>query len=135
MGQLLQYALNPPHPEAKADLTRFMATEFVDAVRSCLKSGGYASKSNETETGGCFLVGYRGRLFNVMDDYQVGASAYGFDAVGCGQNAALGSLHATPKLEARKRVLLALEIAERCSAGVRAPFHVMSLPAPRKPAD
>ena len=131
MGQLLQYALKPPHPEAGADLMRFMATEFVDAVRDCLKAGGYASRNNEAEAGGHFLVGYRGRLFRVEGDYQVGESVYGFDAVGCGQNAALGSLHATPKLEPRRRVALALEIAEKCSAGVRAPFHVLGLPAPR----
>ena len=127
MGQLLQYALKPPHPQEKADLMRFMATEFIDVVRNTLKAGGYASKENETESGGCFLVGYLGRLFRVHSDYQVAESAYGFDAVGCGESYAAGSLHATPKLEPKKRVLLALEVAEKCSAGVRAPFHVMSL--------
>ena len=47
MGQLLRYALQAPHPEG--DLERFMATTFIDAVRRCLKDGGWAKKDSERE--------------------------------------------------------------------------------------
>ena len=133
MGQLLQYALKPPHPAPKTDLMLFMVTEFADAVRHCLKAGGFATKQSDAEEGGHFLVGYRGRLFHIQGDYQIAESAHGFDAVGCGNNAALGALHATPKMEPKKRVLVALQAAEQCSAGVRAPFHILSI-AGEKPA-
>src|SRR5919109_4864584 len=43
-GQLLRYSLNVPEP--RGDLAKFLATEFIDAVRYCLKGGGVARKKN-----------------------------------------------------------------------------------------
>jgi hypothetical protein len=62
MGQLLHHAFTPPAPAGRLD--RFMATTFIDAVRDCLKTGGFAQKTNEREAGGDFLVGVAGHLFN-----------------------------------------------------------------------
>jgi hypothetical protein len=121
MGQLLRYCLIPPPPEG--DLPRFMATVFVDTVRDCLKAGGSASRHNEQESGGHFLVGVHGRLFRIGSDYQVGEAADGFDAVGCGSELCLGALHATRRDGSpRRRLRIALEAAERFNAGVRGPF-------------
>jgi ATP-dependent protease HslVU (ClpYQ) peptidase subunit len=127
MGQLIRYGLTPPRP--KGDLDQFMATTFIDAIRDCLKAGGWARKENEREEGGTFLVGVRGRLFTVYDDYQVAQTADGYAAVGSGDDSALGALFATAHTELgpRKRVLLALAAAERFSAGVRAPFICLRL--------
>ncbi|MFC7533898.1 hypothetical protein [Actinoplanes sp. GCM10030250] len=127
MGQLIRYSLAPSAP--KGDLDRFMTTTFVDALRDCLKSGGYARKEEEQEMGGTFLVGVRGRLFVIHDDYQVGKAADGFAAVGCGDQVALGALFATAGrgMKPRARVRLALRAAERFSAGVRGPFVCLSL--------
>jgi ATP-dependent protease HslVU (ClpYQ) peptidase subunit len=127
MGQLLAYSFNPPQADPKADPMRFMVNDFIGAVRECFKNGGFASRNNEVESGGEFLVGYRGRLFCINGDYQVAEMASGFHAVGCGESFAIGALHATPKGDPRKRVLYALGIAEECSAGVRGPFHVVSV--------
>lgn len=126
MGQLLRYAFDPPTPPAD-DLDRFMATTFIDAVRQCLQMGGYAKKDSEREEGGVFLVGVAGRLFEIHSDYQVGESVDGFSAIGCGDELALGSLHATSftGLTPHARVTMALQAAERFSAGVCGPFaHV-----------
>ncbi|WP_305784202.1 hypothetical protein [Symbioplanes lichenis] len=122
MGQLLRYSLTLPKPAG--DLEAFMSTVFVDALRECLKTGGWARKENDREEGGTFLVGVKGRLFTVHDDYQVAQAADGFAAVGCGDELALGALYATAgtSLGPRKRVLRALGAAERFSAGVRGPF-------------
>jgi hypothetical protein len=62
-------------------------------------------------------------------DYQVGLAADQFDAAGCGEQIARGALYATQDvpLLGHERVELALQAAERHSAGVRAPFHIMSL--------
>lgn len=130
MGQLLRYSLTPPPPED--DLHRFMATAFVDAVRECLKGGGWASRYNEQEQGGLFLVGVRGRLFHVGSDYQVGEAADGFAAVGCGFELCLGALHATRyDPSPRQRLRAALEAAERFNAGVRGPFAYATSKAAR----
>jgi len=125
MGQLLRHGFEPPvPPEPLADLEAFMATTFIDAVRERLKAGGWAAKNSEREGGGTFLVGVRGRLFEVEEDYQVGERRGGFAAVGCGAQVAHGALFATPDHLAPDRVLLALVAAERFSAGVRGPFSI-----------
>jgi len=127
LGQLLSYSFKPPVPKPREDLMRFMATTFIDAVRDCLKAGGFATRQADAEIGGNFLVGYRGRLFHVNPDYQVGEMEYGLHAIGCGEAPAMGALHAMPKsIPARTRVLKALAIAEKCTSGVRGPFHVVS---------
>lgn len=126
MGQLLRHSLKAPAPAGHIE--RFMCTTFVDAVRDCLKAGGFAASHHETESGGTFLVGVAGRLFQVDSDYQVGESRDRYDAVGCGAGYALGVLHLSGRqglLEPRARVRLALEAAAHHSAGVRGPFRVV----------
>lgn len=126
MGQLLRYTLNPPRPEG--GLERFMATTFIDAVRETLKAGGFLRKDSEVESGGTFLVGVAGRLFMVDSDFQVGEAAAGYAAVGCGHELALGALYATAttRKTPQQRLGIALEAAERFSAGVCGPFAYVS---------
>ena len=130
MGQLIRHALQPPKPpRPPAQLDRFMSTTFIDAVRDCLKTGGWVRRDNEREEGGTFLVGVRGRLYSVEEDFQVGQTADGFAAVGSGAAVALGALYATAltPLSPKRRVKVALRAAERFNAGVRGPFVCLSL--------
>lgn len=127
MGQLLGHAFVPPFPYKHLGLTieKFMSTVFVDAVRKCLKDGGYARKDNETESGGLFLVGFEGRIFRIDSDYQVGESSHDFESVGCGSDIALGALWALHEdVPPSARIRVALAAAEQFSAGVRGPFLV-----------
>jgi ATP-dependent protease HslVU (ClpYQ) peptidase subunit len=126
MGQLLRYTLVPPSP-FDWDIDRFMATEFVSVVRDCLREGGYARSDQGSESGGTFLVGIRGQLYRIDEDYQIARSVDLYDAVGCGEEFALGSLHGSGDLDPADRVQLALEAAAHHSAGVSPPFHVISL--------
>lgn len=127
MGQILRYAdLPKPLDRTGDDLDRFMATDFIDAVRTALKGGGYAKKDSEKEEGGTFLVGVSGRLYAVDSDYQVGWSRDGYEACGCGWEIAFGALHATSGLKPRKRVAVALEAAAYHSGGVNGPFTILS---------
>ena len=129
MGQLLRYAFEPPEHSSDVEDHRFMATTFVDAVRECLKAGGYAKKENEVELAGDFLVGYRGHLYEVDTDYQVGESVDGYMAIGTGSATSVGALYATKGRAPRVRVRLALEAAARHNGAVCAPFIVMQEPA------
>lgn len=127
MSQVLAHGFTPPKRHAEQDVYEFMVTDFIDAVRTRLKAAGWARRSEEQEQGGCFLVGYQGRLFKVEGDYQVGESAYGYDAVGCGGDVACGSLFSTTgRLNPEDRVRTALMAAEAHNAGVRGPFLVLS---------
>lgn len=128
MGQLLRYGTLPEAPttEQNWDLDRFMSTQFIDGVRTVLRDGGWLETRSGREEGGTFLVGVRGALYAVEDDFQVGRTINGYGAVGCGQDLALGSLHTTAAsdLTARARVEAALLAAEHHSAGVSGPFTI-----------
>lgn len=131
MGQLLQHAFDAPKPpDDAADLHKFMVTEFINQVRKCLKDGGWSTKTNEQETAGTFLVGVRGRLFKVCDDYQVVEADVAYDACGCGESYARAALWTSVnlgvQLNPETRVLTALRCAGMHSAGVREPFSVIS---------
>lgn len=132
MGQLLRYALKvPEHPEGMSNM-EYMTTLFVDAVRQCLKDGGYAKKTNEEESAGTFIVGYRGELFKVENDYQVGQTIDPFMATGSGEQVALGYLHATREGAMGyeypvQRIMDTLDAVQRFNAAVRAPFIVEEL--------
>ena len=124
MGQLLRFRLVPPPRRAGQDLFHYMVCDFVEAVRICLRDGGFAHRSNDVETGGFFLVAGEGRLFSVQDDYQVSEFNRGYHAIGCGASYALGSLFGSRDMPAEHRIRRALETAEHFSGGVRAPFLI-----------
>jgi ATP-dependent protease HslVU (ClpYQ) peptidase subunit len=103
--------------------------DFSQRTRSdskiCHVQGGFATKESEAEVGGQFLVAYEGRIFQVYSDYQVAESSHNYEAVGCGSDIAMGSLHTTLNhsvMYPESRVRVALEAAEEFSAGVRGPF-------------
>ena len=127
MGQLLRYGLVVPQKHNDTDLYEYMVTSFINAVRQCLKDGGYTKVENSVERGGHFLVGYQGRLFKIESDFQVGESILPYNATGCGQDMALGSLYSTEGKPSEERILTALRAAQQFSAGVREPFHVLNM--------
>lgn len=125
-AQIVGYALVPPaHPEGM-DCHRYMATLFVDALRAALKSGGWAETKDGRETGGTFIVGYRGAIFTIYDDYQVAEDACDFAAVGSGGDVARGAMHATQGQHPHDRLNTALTAAEALNAGVRGPFVIVA---------
>jgi len=129
MGQLLQYRLDvPTQKEGVGDL-KYMATAFVNAVRVCLKTGGYTRVENNREEGGSFLVGYKGHLYGVDRDFQVNRTRDGVDAAGAGREIALGAMRALENLVPMSgtRIFHALEAAEYYSTVVTAPFTVLEL--------
>lgn len=128
MGQLLRYKLSLPRlPNpgvSQGERDRWMTTEFIDAVRKTLKDGGFAKVENGVEEGGVFLVGWRGSLYTVFSDFQVGRSVRGEHAVGSGGELARGALFVA-KGEPRSRVKKALEAASLYSAAVAPPFKIL----------
>lgn len=127
MGQLLRYNLTHPEHPAKMNDMAFMVQRFVPAVRSTFKDHGFAEIDKGRETGGLFLVGYRGSIYEIGSDFQVGRSRDNLHSVGCGYEIALGSMHALAKMPARNRILKSLAIVEKLNAGVRGPFVVKQL--------
>lgn len=127
MGQLLRHHLLIPAHWPGIEVGDYMATSFIDAVRTCLKDGGFARVHDGEESGGSFLVGYRGRLFSIEEDFQVAESLQGYMACGSGERFALGSMASTDGSPGH-RVHVALRVASEFSPFVRPPFHILETP-------
>lgn len=128
MAQLLQYSLVVRPQKDNEDDMQYMVTGFVEAIRTCLKEGGFAKVEDEKEEGGTFLVGFKGRVYTVENNFQVCSTSDAFTAIGCGDKYAMGNLWATKQGRPRERILAALEAAAHFSNGVCAPFYVEVLP-------
>lgn len=128
MGQLLQHRLDIPERKSGQPVDEFMSVDFADAVRACLKDGGYTKIENSRETIGRFLVGIEGALYFFDDDYNVHRTIEGYSAAGSGAIAALGSLHTSALLNKppKERLLWALSAAATHIATVRGPFDIIS---------
>ncbi|MGL5736366.1 MAG: hypothetical protein ACRCYS_16005 [Beijerinckiaceae bacterium] len=128
-GQLLQYSMTlPDHPPEMSD-HEFMVVRFVEQMRIALRDGGSLKKENDVEDGGNLLVGYKGQVFDIFADFQVGLSAFGYSACGSGADAALGAMSALQGrgLDHREMITAALKAATFWQPdSVSEPFHILS---------
>ena len=135
MGQILHHCGRLPKPPCKPEtvdeLDAFMVTKFISKVRKIFEKEGFIPDHEDVKhAGGSFLVGTHGRLYTVHADWQCVHQARGWDAVGCGEQFALGSLYATRECKdwrAETRIREALKCAAYHSAGVIEPFLVRAL--------
>jgi hypothetical protein len=115
MGQLLRFTFKPPSYEEPKDVYEYMCTSFIDELRKCFRDGGE------------FLIGHRGRLFNVQPDYQIAEVVCEYNACGCGYPYILISFYTSRQfgiVDPIIRVKTALHAAETFSAGVRGSFNI-----------
>lgn len=54
MGQLIRFKFSPPKHHPDVEDFNYMCTDFIDKLRECLSTGGYAKENNNVETGGTF---------------------------------------------------------------------------------
>lgn len=127
MGQLLEHQLEVPKQEEGQSDMAFMVNVFIESTRDLLKARGFAKVEANAEKGGQFLVGYRGHLYSVDSDFQVGEMTDGYDAIGSGSDFALGALHALGKARPTNRIRSALEAAAHFNMGVCGPFYIKSM--------
>lgn len=109
------------------DSKSYIVGQVIPAIREGLK----ALECTEEHNGqhyfhGALLLGYRGHLYKVEANFQLVEAANGFDAVGSGGEAALGSLRSTKGMwSPKKRLLEALKVSAENNAGVAPPFDVI----------
>lgn len=128
MGQLLRYKFKCPEQTTDQTDMEYMVITFIDAVRELFSENGFGSMQDKADNkGGNFLVGYKGNLYNIDNDFQVGRPSINYDSVGCGSDIAMGALYASSGKKAEARVELALTAASEFSAGVVAPFTILKL--------
>ena len=131
MGQILQHSFTAPERDKKMkDDFEYLVAVYVPALMECMSERGYASVNNNRVSGGTFMLGYRGKLYTIDSDFQVGRSLHGYDPVGCGQEMALGSLYTSTKMgvkDPKKILTLALDAASEFSTGVCGPYNFVTL--------
>lgn len=133
MGQLLMYADLPKFKKKDTGVFKYMVTKFIPAIRTIFKDNGFSSIDSNTESGGTFLVGVRGRLFSIHDDFQVAESTTNVVACGCGETIALASiktineLDSHNKLSCEYKIKTALKVSSLISSHVKPPFKVLNI--------
>lgn len=130
MGQILRFRFNRPEHKEGIDDYEYLCSVYIDELIKCFKEHGYLREDKGEVSGGIFLIGYKGNLYKVEGDFQVGKSFDNYDACGCGEYYALGalsqldSLYSNDKMLPTDKVIRSLRSAERFSAGVRRPFVI-----------
>lgn len=129
MGQIIRYCFNPPEQSSKKTDYEYLCSDFIDALVKCFKDKGFATIKNSVVSGGVFLMGYRGNLYLLGNDFQVAQMAKDYHACGCGISYALGALHCMENMvfPPEGRITKALEAASEFSAYVRPPFNILSI--------
>lgn len=131
MGQILQHHLElPENPIPVRGLEeRYLIDPVIPLIRAAFKRHGFTKIEHNEEEGGVFLVGLQGHLFRIGADFHVGERVDGYEAIGCGQDFALGSLwvNRLAGVDPAVSVFQALQAADHLSGGVTSPFHVYIL--------
>lgn len=105
---------------------KFMVTKFVPKVIRLFRDGVIHEKAEDR--GGNFIVATPQRVFKIQPDYSVLEPESGVCAVGCGEQVAMGSLLTTLDMKdipPHKKIIMALEAAERFCCGVQRPFRLL----------
>ena len=101
--------------------------DLPDAMREQFKEKGAAlTVDTGQEMHSCnFLVGHKGRLFEILIDFQMNEIRGDFTAIGSGGTYAMGSLFATKKWKSpEKRVINSLEAATEYDSSCGIPFTI-----------
>ena len=131
MGQILQHCLEVPEVDWE-NLDRYMADDLSRAVREALRDNGWIYTDCDRESGGVFLVGIGGRLFEAQEEFSFLEPSHGYAAIGTGGQVAMGALFATADcdLDPTARVRAALLAAQEFTPYVREPFVIEIQDAP-----
>jgi ATP-dependent protease HslVU (ClpYQ) peptidase subunit len=114
MGQLLAHALSPP--KISGDPTVYMVKKFIPSIQVLFDMNGYALTEDAQ-----FLIGFRGKLFEVGPDLSIGENESDYVSIGLGSPYAYGSLY-TSAGQPTDRITKALDAAAHFSGGVVGPF-------------
>lgn len=123
LGQIIQHIFTPPALPANKTITddaliSYMVKKFVPDLKRCLDENNFPYHDDEKNDWE-LLVGVRGRIFNVQDDWQVGIDILPYAAIGSGSPYALGALFINQDITA------ALDAASRFSPFVCPPYTIL----------
>ncbi len=130
--QIIRYMFTPPAIEA--DIVSYMVKVFVPALRSAIKENGgeFLDSNGNSQLDGRYLIGVRGRLFEIDSSYAVFEAKANYAAVGCADQEALSAMFTATSLMAAditpdKIVERGLLAAVEFDTSIRPPFTILKL--------
>jgi hypothetical protein len=133
VAQVLRWHLTPPAFGPECEPIEYLTGPLAERMRDALAEHGTLSIWDEDATEGLsesgLLIGCAGHVYEMYSDFGIHENVGDYAAVGCGRRWAEGVLWATESLDIKpkKRVRLALDAAEKHSAGVVGPMTILSL--------
>jgi hypothetical protein len=133
VAQTIRWHLTVPSPEPDDEPLAYLTGPLARSMRETLAEHGalttWDEDGTENLTDSGLLIGYAGHVYEMYADFGVHENRGDYAAVGCGRRWAEGVFFATEGLDIKpkRRVRLALDAAEKHSAGVVGPMHIESL--------
>lgn len=128
--QLLRYNTKlPAPPKDPAQLLGFMASKFINHVRSLFNASGLVLKGDGVmeQLGDMqLMVVVRGHIYVIWPDMQVEETVENYNALGSGEDLALGSLYSTEGEDPESRIRMAIAAAAHHCESVGGPVNLIS---------
>jgi len=126
VSDIIEYNLDLPADGGMAP-DEYLGSAFIPALRACLAEHG-GLKDGQMEA--VLMIGYRGGLFVIGEDFTLSEIATSYEAIGAGAKYAMGYMYAMEKtcLSPERLIENALTCAEYFCAGVRGPFVIFEVP-------
>lgn len=128
MGQILQYSWTPPDRlMGDEDDDKYLYKSVVDSIKKCFEDNGFGHKPKDEFEGGVFLIGWKGRLFEMQSNMSL-MEVEDFASVGCGSYHAIAAMKTMAhlnQLEESPQLFLetALGITATCVEGVSVEYN------------
>lgn len=127
---ILKYNLDLPKHPKEMSTKEYIYTIFIDSIRKCFEQCGLKpGKEPDQDFNGAFLVGYKGKLFEIGCDYAINESIYPFMTIGSGGFIAAGSLMTTlnDNISIEEKINKALEVTGQLDCSVGPPYYILKL--------
>lgn len=133
VAQLLHYALEiPEHESDKSDM-EYLVIDFIDAIRTLLKEKGtLRAPADDGKVEylpySALIIGYKGKVYVVDEDFQISRSIGGFSCEGSGKEVASGAMQVIKDrfdLTPEDKIKKSLEASAIHTCYVQGPFHVL----------
>ena len=92
MGQLLEHIIVFPEREEGLSDYEYLIKQFIPVVRKAFLDEGYMLSTEKS--GGNFVIGWNGRLYNVESDFSVFMLTNDYVSIGSGSDIAHGAIEA-----------------------------------------
>lgn len=118
-AQVLEHEIALPLASKRVAPERYLYKNLIEPLRRIVKERGLATDHSGVDC----LVSFRGKVWEVSDNYTLLSRPEGYAVTGDGGDIARGVLEALSHLPAQERAERALQISEKFCASVKAPFY------------